>query len=520
MLAIITAIVAIFAAAAGVGAFLDKHASDDTKSLLWSNIERTDLKRLSAASIETVALAYEAIFFNRIKSWKFFRRSVAAYFVILTTSLAYLLIMEPIEFARSTSFVFLSDAGDVLVSSSVVALGGFVFWAANAQTLYFLRLARSDPRPTPAILIFYADTLLTGSICVFGIGALLWLHTTTEISSRTHDIALEARVLPVSLAVDQDLKEIERFPRFFLDVITKHIKSKEKYLGGMAVVATRNIPSESAKKLFRADHTALLSTLKKDGIRVVSHGPDSAQFFVGDEIFSFSDLDTSLKTGWRQDFKTSISADVACRQMAHVNTAPLKYVKIYNPYLSPSVSLQQCQAGVPFTVHATVGLNKVNIITKRVLITRFRYVFERFVGFITTDPGEYASINPMAAVNFERRGGSTEAWADVHYESEIDHSASAELDGAFLRAYLAEEGIQNQIATKQLPAKPMIFAVMSTSIFTILMLLGAGVAIITGASARMLNLLNRRLLVQKYPFTFVLLLVGVISSLVVLSGAA
>lgn len=103
MLDIFAAFAVILGGAVAVGVFLDTYTSDEVRNKLWLNLNTADQLRWSSAAVNVVTISYEAIFSGRIGSWRFFKRSVLIYAILIISFLAFIGIFFPHVFVGAIS---------------------------------------------------------------------------------------------------------------------------------------------------------------------------------------------------------------------------------------------------------------------------------------------------------------------------------------------------------------------------------------------------------------------------------
>ena len=499
---------AILSSAFGVGVFLDKYTAKDTQERLWDNLSKADRIKWSAAAINIVVIAYESIFPGRLGSFRFFLRSFIAYFILIVAFLLFLAIFFPFLFYSCLSAYTDGDAKDAITTTALVLLGAPIFWAANAQTLYFMRLAQRDPRPTPIVLILYADTLLTASICVFGVGLLLWLQTIVSLQQGSHRVQFQIFVEPASRSLVRSLESAQSArPHAHARILEMAIRDNASRPQQASALVAQALPSARATGLAQRDVDLIAELFPLSGIPIVRVDQDTVQFLDGQgEVVDFQSVSVSLGSGWGRTFESDASQAAICRQLLDPRMPGNgHYVHIHRVAIDSRWTLEACQRGETGNISATVSLNRNNIDYSRLASLQFKFVFEHLVMSVTSGFRTYAAIYPL---HFLNRSWRETAWVHNHVISEGDRAGFIRADNMLLDGYLAEEGVRAVILNRTLPAGTIISAIMATSIFTWILILSATGAIGLASSARALVWMDGPFLIRGHPFVFVMLAVG------------
>ena len=495
----------ILAGSVAVGAFLDQYATTGTKAVLWSQINSADRQHFSSGAVNVVVMAYETIFGSQILSLSFFLRSFLVYFTFIGTKLA-TEVVKDIGIAHAFSnahFVGIALAAVIYVA------GGLLFWLANAQTLYFLRLAQRDPRPTPVALIFYADLLLTASIAVFGIALLLWIQTAVYVSQQTHLVTLDVRVLTSEESLQRDLANIQiNEPGFIAGRVSSIIRERSDDFNKAAVVLSRNRPSPRAIKIYSEDLEHVQSYFQEAGVRIRRLDEDAIQFLdESGEVKAYISRASKLRTDWIREFTSKKSRELLCRELIYGNLSrPSNYVRILQIERDATWTLQRCASGAPGWLRARVTINADNLDLMRILsghlVTTFETVVETVRNGVTA-----RGFHPLT---FLDPGSKPRPWRHVHLISEDEQAAITATDTDFLRAFLGEEAAGTVFSDSAIDQGFLVWLVLLTSLFTVALLISVLFAVLIARVAQMLNKLNPIFTVQNHPFVFVAVSAGLL----------
>lgn len=164
-----------------IGQALDQFATTETKSQIVALV-KTPRNSIVETAINTIVDGYHRIFSRKIFSREFFSTSIYVYvFLFLAFCLSSYIFDRAALYINVSSFLY-GDLVDVISVISAFIAGGFLFFLGNAQTLFFLRLVRLDPRLISSALVLYADLLLTVSLCIIGVGLIVSGLALTELS--------------------------------------------------------------------------------------------------------------------------------------------------------------------------------------------------------------------------------------------------------------------------------------------------------------------------------------------------
>jgi hypothetical protein len=138
------------------------------------------------------------------------------------------------------------------------------------------------------------------------------------------------------------------------------------------------------------------------------------------------------------------------------------------------------------------------------------------VSSVTSGFQNYAAAHPLSFLNL-RNDFEMTGWEHRHVISEDESSGINRLDGELLHAYLAAKGSYSLVFNKTLPSGSIITAVVATSVFTVVMILAAFVAMLLAFVARLLSQLEPRFSIRKHPFVFMMAPAGLILSILHIS---
>lgn len=513
MIELITTFGIIIGAAASIGIFLDQYTSPATKDRLWQNLSQADRQRWSAAAVNIVVIAYESLFSGRINSFKFFKRSMITYLVFIAGTFLFLYYFFPSTFYSAASPYLMGSPSDAGIAALLTLLGGLVFWAANAQTLYFMRLAQIDPRPTPVILIFYADALLTATICIFGVALLLWTHSLIHMGRGTADVTIELRVRPAQEVLTERLARARRSaPDAQVAIIEEEILAQSDRVAAASGLFVVNVPAPATVQLARRDLRLVEEYYPGIGRPIRKIDGDTLQF-IGSrgEVVSFYSLAHTLGSDVRYRIESVASMSEICAQLASpVRPNSGRYVMVESAEYAGGWDAAACEQGRPGRLNATVHLNSDNINLGELFTRHMQLVFQGIISSISTGFRTYTTVHPLA---FFHPRYNESVWRHIYMISESDQAGWNEIDQELLNAYLVSEGAKSMVLNKGLPAGSIMSAIMATSVFTILLLIGAIVAIGIASVAGILTRLNSLFLIERHPFTFVMLSAGLLLAL-------
>jgi hypothetical protein len=511
MAATVATIVSIIAAAVAIGVFLGKYAKETLKRQLWKNITTADRKRYSAAAVNIVVIAYETLFGGQIGSRSFFIRSVIAYASLLVVGAFFLALKFPSVFFIVASPYMVGTPSEAIATAILTASGGLLFWAANAQTLYFLRLARSDPRPTPIILIFYADALLTASICVFGIGFLFSLLTIAHLDSGERQLTIEIRTLPAEQSLRWDIQRAKDLGAAGQATFVGDALERQLHVKGATAILIRNIPSDAARRLARRDLDLVTETYPESGLSIQRYSDDAVQFLSpSGEVESFHSISQALNTDWDRYFEDEVDRAALCKQMLSpaMGREP-SYMKLRDVRYLDGWGMAECLSGKVGRLTATASLNRSNISYGDLLTVDTQLVFQHLVSAVTTGFRTFAQVHPLSYL-IPAESGSV--WRHMHVISEGDRGGLIDIDRQLLYSYLAESGVGNAVLNRSLPGGLLITAIFATSTFTVLLLIAGLLATALSSGAIAISNLGGHFNIEKYPFVFVLLTAGTLVS--------
>ncbi|MGZ8284582.1 MAG: hypothetical protein ACXW27_05605 [Allosphingosinicella sp.] len=517
MLDLFTTAAVVLGGAFGLGVFLDQYTSEEIKDRLWKNLQGVNKAKIASSAVNVVVISYESVFTGKIGTWRFFWRSIAGYIVLLFLGFGFLALFFPGMFLTSISAYISGDVYDAAVVTALHAAGGLVFWAANAQTLYFLRLAQVDPRPTPIFLIFYADALLTASICVFGIGALFWLQSFAYLENTTREVSLQIRVHAADEALRNDLARYRTSSAGVAAMmLSSEIKIQAERLAKASAILTRNVPSQNAQKIVNRDLELAAKYYPRSGIPVRRLDEDTIQFLGPQgEVRGFYSISDALDSEWGRTFESDITRSEICRQLLNpVPSLTGRYTRVSQIRYVQGWDAKACNAGKEGTIRATVAINRSNVSATDLATGNVQLVFQNLVTSVATGFRTYASVHPSYFFDPDR---SSAVWIHEHVISEREEAAINRLDQAFLDALLAEDGAKTNILNRSIAGGTLISAIMATPFFTILMLISAMGAISLANAATALTRLEGIFLIRKHPFVSIMVAAGMLALLFRLS---
>ena len=504
-------VAAAVAAIVGLGKFLDLHSRVSKKKYVASRIRRAKDLPLAAAAVDITTLAYTSVFGRDSLSLRFIRRSTAAYFVIIVVYAVFLAAFFPAAFFNVLSSIQHTETLLSIYTCLLLVAGIGIFWAANAQTLYFLRLAQANSKFSHILLILYADVLLTISICAVGVSGLLTAHTTLATMCPPETVRLRIQVRPADKVLNEQLRAAasstsEGLARTLDDIVNRGFGK----LSTLPVVQFENKPSLTAREDFYEDMELLERYLERSGgPRIIRYDDTGLQFLdrTG-KISAFATTDSQLHTATSSWYAEGLSPQEVCQQIIRPSlTEEDRYVNVLEFRYPRDFSVGACAVGRPFEITARVEVNRRNVdysaLFPLYLVAAFHNISQwGSTGFLVA--GHNHPLRPLNPVeNFD-------VWRHTHVIEERRSGAATALDATLLDSFLIERGKGNLIKTHGFPSVFLIVAVMGTSAVTFMLLVASALASVGGVVLRLVGPADRWLKLGDSPFTIIATAVAVI----------
>lgn len=450
---------AVFVGAAyAIGAALDGVATKELKNTAAGLIRR-DYPSLTGSAITSVVDIYNSIFSERVFSKRFTAQSLYIYSTVLITCAA-----SSIIFSRGLSLSrvwFSASLGDPIYISFLIAItliGYFLFLLSNAQTSVLLNLAKLNPKTASSALILYADILLTASVCVIGFGLALSATTAGEAAHSTH-----------TRIQFQVVNKADKAGNACSALKDRYGSPCTKLAKGRTVVFFQPIPTKQQVRLYAEDMRRTYLTLPQATALKVKRVDDDFQQFIdrSGEVVGFQSL--AAGTGWSvdQSSTSNLSPDAICKQLYLPNKYDSYHMKIL--YISVrKYFLERCIKGLPVSIFIDSALNIRNVDYSSLVGSTISWLAQSLSYGLLGHPDVDSSFDPM------RYWSTNGIWTHNHFISESDKRVGfIARDDALLQSYTHSRGVKATMGYTAYPIGLLTFAVMFTSIFSIILFFSA-----------------------------------------------
>lgn len=508
-----------------VSLVLDQVALPEHKKKLHGFLQSAEANRWHKFAATAAFSAYTKIFSADGMSRAFWLRSFLLYVVCLVASFLFLWAQFPSTFFEITS-VFEYGSSIQIAGWMIAIIAGFVvFYLANAQTLYFIKLLQEAPTFPKFFVLAYADIIITLTVAAFGVSSCVALYSYIFIADSEFENEVEidfsnSRIMFSADSLDQTLFEVPSTDG--VETVRAELsrgRTTKKYseldfasFSGISFNARISVSLSEHDRSLRFEEIARAKDsigrpgypnisivegfgdfergMKGDGkrVRVGSH-----TYFVGTESVLDRDVHFDLKTKSIElaPFKASLSQARAemCNRFAKAFIIPNSQSVINFSADSDDVETA-CENFDTITTKLVVSPEASTAGSLGVLSRLFGSTIGATVDSLTSGLSTYISHHPGQILSLNQ----WDSWA-------ADPAIVIGRERLGINIWENRWGTEYQFVRYALPAGSMIFAVLVTSsallILNIVMLLAMPVVAIITRS----KIIGRYVALEQYPFT-------------------
>ncbi len=449
-----------------VGVAADRYSTKQAKLRLGNWIGQAKTFDWHAFAADRSWLIYSKLFGSRSASKRFIITSFALYALLCLASFVFLYIFFYATFLAITSVWHFGTGSEQGWWSACMVLGGALYVLANAQTLYFLEILKTAPNFSKFILVAYADVLITISITIFGVPALMALYTYGASSTGS-----------AILALNVDFRQLTDRPasraRTQLNGVHpgNHRSPANELPGGFVVWfgfpdATDDLAQTNA------DYDAVLdamnrgqapgATINERGVIGLSSVLDFGISIVRGQ--PYRDLVISVNLG---DDGSRITTDAFCRNFA---SGALGRSRVYtsSPRMADVATslLHACLTRSTVNVRIPAAINYRSLSIARLYRTYLLVSLNDVTQSLPESLESYMAISPYSVIKVE---DPSVIW-DVYrsYMSIVGHGPA--FDQMVLKAYVRQAGGTRAVMHRALPTGTINFAIISTGLFNLIVI--------------------------------------------------
>jgi hypothetical protein len=482
-----------------VGVIADRYSTDQSKLAVGSWIAQTRNFDWLEFVAQRSWLIYTRIFGSHSASKRFIMSSLSIYVALCAGSFIFLAAFFPSTYLGIMSVWRFGSTGEQAWWVASMLAGGLLYTLANAQTLYFLEILKTAPNLFRFLLVAYADLLITASISLFGIPAILTLQT-IGISSTG------AATLPLRV----DFSRLTTGPEPYAGTrrATREVAGQpsrpepEPFSGYLVRVGFQNPARDLAEN--NADYDAALDAMRWGHAPGFSRGQDgsivagSLADIMGVHVVRGEPYrDYVLSVGMSDDLRTRLTREAFCRAFS---SGAINGSRGYT--ISPRMDdvaatlLRACLAGTSADVEIPARINIASLDIGKLYRTNLFITLYAYTASIASSFQVYLSISPFSSLNVE---DPSQLW-DVYKTFPSIMSTRHLFDQMVMNAYLRRYGETRLIMHRGMPAGSISFAIMSTAVFNILVM---SVFFISFPIVKLLgkqDIIKRYVTLEKAPF--------------------
>lgn len=457
-------IIAVIAA----GKFADTYSTLRVKRIAALWLRQADRFDWHAFVAQRSWLIYTKLFGQHGASWRFIKRSLASYVVIVLLSLVFLWSLFPSTYHSIMSVWTYGTNIERIWWTACVLLGGAMYVLANAQTLYFLEILKGAPSFFKFVLVAYADFLITASISLFGVPALLTLYTVGVSATSTELLQLD-----VDFTRMRDDEASRILNRLEGGGSTPPARASAGDPPGSLTVSFRFSDPRDDLRAANADYDEVLAALRRGHVGAgVELGSDGSILFRTFDTFIALIVRGRPYEGTVTSFAQSsgsapVRVDRFCRRFAE-GALGLSEGYVRSPRMQDvALSLfHACKSETRTSVQIPTRINVSGLDISRVYRTYLLIALSDMTFAVSSGFQSYLVISPYSVIRME---DPAQVW-NVYATLQGMGGTGRAYDHMLAEAYFRKVGVGRAIMHSGLPAGTINFAIMSTALFNVLVM--------------------------------------------------
>lgn len=488
----------LFGTLIAAGAAADRLSTARTKLRLFKFLSTTEHRNWREFIANAAYSAYVRVFGERSLSRRFIFRSTIAYFLLTVGSFVFLWIFFPTTAEAIFSVFKYGQSFEVFSWVLCMLIGCPMYVIANAQTLFFLEILKSSPNMFRFFLAAYADFLITASVALFGIAALMWFHAYNTIYL-THD------TVPINVTFSRSarLPVNEDWDLLRARLPARELASLRQERRGIVVV---NVTLDYRRSLdFYMQEVADYQTMRL----AVQSGQVEGQVS-RDGSFSFARRSVVVP-GVEQD--VPLAPPVEGRILIGVDSRALRNnfcraseMASWGGRSFAAVSLTRedrnrladaCDQNRAVVIYPAVSYNTSNIRFDELYIGYVMTNLNEMVSSVRTGFRSYMAISPHSFINFP----DTAVWSPNVRFARFTEDDPVGINRGIMYFLSVHNGAEFSFVVRSIPAGTLNFTIMSTSIFLALIMSLAALSFPIVVTLVRISKPGAIVDIRKYPFS-------------------
>ena len=465
---------------------------------------------------EVAYFSYTKVFADRGFSGRFAIRSLLVYLFLVLGSFVFLEQFFPTTAEAIFSVWKFGSAYEVASWCACVLLGGGVYILANAQTLYFLEILRSSPSFFKFFLVAYADFLITSSIGLFGVAALMTLHSFNVLLTTTEPVPIEftfsSEVKPATSEMVDLLSSVKGVPIARVIQERRNLTIEEVALRYAVSPKYILAHADEYKTALVAIRRGLVKGKVLAGGTIVFERRPLLQPETGD---ARANVEKPGGTALSKIDGYYDGTATGCQRLIPPELTRGPFVLVTITREQRKQLIQACNSKNPASVALEMSLNTANIIWGVQYESYVINNLNNMIESLRTGFGAYLEMSPYSFIA-EPQSAS---WRDSGVPRTPGQAASdtSELNQGLLKMLAVQNGDGFMFAVRSLPGGTLNFAIMSTSVFLALVMSLAAMTFPLVLSVERLSKVSSLIDLGKNPFAVAGAIVGFWASLWVMA---